>query len=86
MPCFSHGTTMEASRDETRRRVPAVVLLVEIVTRVQVLGRLISTAQRSFDPAIAYALLAMTGALGIAIHGIVAATPGWSLRYQTRAR
>lgn len=59
-----------------------VVLLVEIVTQVTGLGSLISNAQRSFDAATAYGLLAIAGVLGIAINMIVAAVEAHLLRYR----
>jgi ABC-type nitrate/sulfonate/bicarbonate transport system permease component len=62
-----------------------IVLLVEIITQVKGLGGLISTAQRSFDAATAYGLLAITGLLGVAINAVVAAAEGWLLRYRPRA-
>jgi ABC-type nitrate/sulfonate/bicarbonate transport system permease component len=62
-----------------------IVLLVEIITQVKGLGGLISTAQRSFDAATAYGLLAITGLLGVGINAVVAAAEGWLLRYRPRA-
>jgi ABC-type nitrate/sulfonate/bicarbonate transport system permease component len=59
-----------------------VVLLVEIVTQVTGLGSLISNAQRSFDAATAYGLLAIAGVLGVAINMIVAAVEAHLLRYR----
>jgi ABC-type nitrate/sulfonate/bicarbonate transport system permease component len=59
-----------------------IVLLVEIVTQVQGLGALISNAQRTFDAATAFGVLAIAGALGIAINAIVTAAEGWLLRYR----
>lgn len=63
-----------------------VVLLVEIVTQTDGLGSLISTAQQNFDAATAYGLLAIAGALGIAINLIVTAAEGWLLRYRAGER
>lgn len=62
-----------------------IVLLVEIITQVQGLGALISNAQRTFDAATAYGILAIAGLLGIAINAVVAAAEGWLLRYRPRA-
>ena len=59
-----------------------VVLLVEIVTQTNGLGSLITTAQQHFDAATAYGILAITGALGIAINVIVSATESRLLRYR----
>ena len=59
-----------------------VVLLVEIVTQVPGLGSLISTAQRTFDAATAYGMLAIVGVIGIAINALLAALEGWLLRYR----
>jgi ABC-type nitrate/sulfonate/bicarbonate transport system permease component len=61
-----------------------VVLLVEIVTQVTGLGSLISTAQRSFDAAAAYGLLAIAGILGVAVNVVVAALESRILRYRPR--
>jgi ABC-type nitrate/sulfonate/bicarbonate transport system permease component len=61
-----------------------IVLLVEIITQVQGLGGLISNAQRTFDAATAYGILAIAGALGIAINALVAGAEGWLLRYRPR--
>jgi len=59
-----------------------VVLLVEIVTQVQGIGSLISTAQKTFDAATAYGLLAIVGVIGIAVNALLAALEGWLLRYR----
>lgn len=59
-----------------------VVLLVEIVTQVPGVGSLISTAQRTFDAATAYGLLAIVGVIGITVNAILAALEGWLLRYR----
>lgn len=59
-----------------------VVLLVEIVTQVPGVGSLISTAQRTFDAATAYGLLAIVGVIGIAVNTLLAAFEGWLLRYR----
>jgi sulfonate transport system permease protein len=59
-----------------------VVLLVEIVTQVTGLGSLISTAQRTFDAATAYGLLAIAGVLGITVNAMLAALESWLLRYR----
>jgi ABC-type nitrate/sulfonate/bicarbonate transport system permease component len=59
-----------------------VVLLVEIVTQVPGLGSLISNAQRTFDAATAYGLLAIVGVIGIAVNAVLAALEGWLLRYR----
>ncbi len=63
-----------------------VVLLVEIVTQVQGLGALISDAQRSFDAATAYGLLAIAGVIGIAINIVVALAEAWFSRHQPRGQ
>jgi ABC-type nitrate/sulfonate/bicarbonate transport system permease component len=62
-----------------------IVLLVEIITQVQGLGGLISNAQRTFDAATAYGILAIAGILGIAINVVVAAAESWLLRYRPSA-
>jgi ABC-type nitrate/sulfonate/bicarbonate transport system permease component len=62
--------------------VLVVVLLVEIVTQVPGIGGLISTAQKTFDAATAYGLLAIVGVIGIAVNAILAALEGWLLRYR----
>lgn len=59
-----------------------VVLLVEIVTQVTGIGSLISTAQRQFDAATAYGLLAIAGILGIAVNALVAILEARLLRYR----
>jgi ABC-type glutathione transport system ATPase component len=52
-------------------------------TQVQRRGGLISNAQRSFDAATAFGILAIVGgALGIAINVVVTAAEGWFLRYR----
>ncbi len=61
-----------------------IVLLVEIITQVPGLGGLISNAQRTFDAATAYGILAIAGILGIAINAVVATAEGWLLRYRPR--
>lgn len=63
-----------------------VVLLVEIVTQVPGIGSLISTAQRTFDAATAYGLLAIVGVIGIGVNAILAALEGWLLRYRPDGR
>jgi len=62
--------------------VLVVVLLVEIVTQVPGLGSLISTAQRTFDAATAYGLLAIVGVIGIGVNALLAGLEGWLLRYR----
>lgn len=62
--------------------VLVVVLLVEIVTQVPGLGSLISTAQRTFDAATAYGLLAIVGVIGITVNAGLAALESWLLRYR----
>lgn len=59
-----------------------VVLLVEIVTQVQGIGSLISTAQKTFDAATAYGMLAIVGVIGIGVNAILAALESWLLRYR----
>jgi len=63
-----------------------VVLLVEIVTQIQGLGALISDAQRTFDAATAYGLLAIAGIIGIAINVLVALAEGWFSRHEARVQ
>jgi sulfonate transport system permease protein len=59
-----------------------VVLLVEILTQVPGVGGAIADAQRNFDIAGVYGLLAIAGVLGLAVNAVVALVEGYLLRYR----
>ena len=48
-----------------------ITLLVEYLTAVNGLGALVGEAQRTFQPARVYALIAITGILSLAVNGLV---------------
>jgi ABC-type nitrate/sulfonate/bicarbonate transport system permease component len=59
-----------------------VVLLVEIVTQTDGLGRLISQAQQTFDAPTVYGIVAIAGLCAVAINAIVSFIEGRLLRYR----
>jgi ABC-type nitrate/sulfonate/bicarbonate transport system permease component len=61
-----------------------IVLLVEIVTRINGLGGQIQAAQEYYMSAAVYGLLVVTGLLVLAMNFIVGAVEGWLLRYRPR--
>ncbi|HEU4808423.1 MAG TPA: ABC transporter permease subunit [Homoserinimonas sp.] len=61
-----------------------IVLLVEIVTRINGLGGQIQQATENYQSAAVYGLLVVTGLLVLAVNSIVGAVEGWLLRYRPR--
>jgi ABC-type nitrate/sulfonate/bicarbonate transport system permease component len=61
-----------------------IVLLVEIVTRINGLGAQIQGAQEYYQSAAVYGLLVITGLLALGMNLIVGAAEGWLLRYRPR--
>jgi sulfonate transport system permease protein len=59
-----------------------VVLLVEIVTQTDGLGRIISQAQQTFDAATVYGVVAIAGLCAVAINAIVSFAESRFLRYR----
>jgi ABC-type nitrate/sulfonate/bicarbonate transport system permease component len=59
-----------------------IVLLVEIVTRVNGLGGEIQGAQENYQSAAVYGLLVVTGLLVLIVNMIVGAAESWLLRYR----
>jgi ABC-type nitrate/sulfonate/bicarbonate transport system permease component len=59
-----------------------IVLLVEIVTRINGLGGQIQQATENYQSAAVYGLLVVTGLLVLAVNSIVGAVEGWLLRYR----
>lgn len=59
-----------------------VVLLVEIVTQTDGLGRIISQAQQTFDAPTVYGIVAIAGLCAVAINVIVSFVEGRFLRYR----
>jgi ABC-type nitrate/sulfonate/bicarbonate transport system permease component len=59
-----------------------IVLLVEIVTRINGLGGQIQQATENYQSAAVYGLLVVTGLLVLVMNFIVGALEGWLLRYR----
>ena len=59
-----------------------IVLLVEIVTRINGLGGQIQQATENYQSAAVYGLLVVTGLLVLAVNLIVGAIESWLLRYR----
>lgn len=59
-----------------------IVLLVEIVTRVNGLGGQIQQSQENYQSAAVYGLLVVTGLLVLLMNGLVGVVEGWLLRYR----
>lgn len=59
-----------------------IVLLVEIVTRINGLGGQIQQATENYQSAAVYGLLIVTGLLVLTMNFIVGALEGWLLRYR----
>lgn len=60
-----------------------IVLLVEIATAVPGVGALISNAQRTFQPAAAYGMVAVAGVLGLLVNALISVLEGYLLRYRS---
>jgi ABC-type nitrate/sulfonate/bicarbonate transport system permease component len=63
-----------------------VVLLVEIVTQTDGLGRIISQAQQTFDAPTVHGTVAIVGLCAVAINAIVSFVGSRLLRYETDGR
>jgi ABC-type nitrate/sulfonate/bicarbonate transport system permease component len=59
-----------------------IVLLVEIATAVPGVGALISNAQRTFQPAAAYGMVAIAGVLGLLVNALISVIEAYLLRYR----
>jgi ABC-type nitrate/sulfonate/bicarbonate transport system permease component len=59
-----------------------IVLLVEILTRINGLGGVIEHAQQNYDTAAVYGLLVVTGALALAVNTLVTLAEGALLRHR----
>ncbi len=78
MPSFLLGVRLASSI------VLISVLLVEIVTQIPGLGALISTMQQNFQSAAVYALVCVTGLLGLVMNVLVSLLERLALRYDPR--
>jgi len=78
LPAILHGLRLATSP------VLIIVLLVEIVTRINGLGGLIEESQQNFDSAAVYGLLVATGLVALGMNLLVAVVEGRLLRHRPR--
>jgi ABC-type nitrate/sulfonate/bicarbonate transport system permease component len=61
-----------------------IVILVEIITRVDGVGGLIAESQQSFNSAAVFGLLALTALLALVVNSVVSLLEDYLLRYRPR--